>query len=84
MDLAEDQLRDGTAPAQVVTHFLRAGATREKLEQEKIRQENLLIAQKIEQAASQRRIEELYIEAMQAMRTYQPTTAEIEEDPYVG
>ena len=82
MDLAEQQLREGTAPAQVVTHFLRAGATREKLEQERLRQENIMIAQKIEQIASQRRVDELYIEAMEAFRTYQPTTAEIEENPY--
>ena len=42
MDLAEQQLRDGTASSQVITHFLKAGATRAELEKEKLRKENLM------------------------------------------
>ena len=33
-DLAEKQLRDGTASSQVITHYLKLGSTRERLEQE--------------------------------------------------
>lgn len=71
VDLAEQQLRDGTASAQVITHFLRLGSTRERLEQEKIRKENILLesrASAIEQAA---RVEELMSEAMRVFRGYQ-------------
>lgn len=69
-DLAEKMLIDGTASSQVITHFLKLGSTREKLEQEKIQQENLLLSAKIDALASGKRIEELYDAAISAMRTY--------------
>lgn len=69
-DLAESQLRNGTASAQVVTHFLKLGSSRERLEQARLTQENLLISAKIEQMASQERIEGLYTEAMKAFGVY--------------
>lgn len=68
--LAERQLRDGTASAQVITHYLKLASTREKLEQEKLRRENELKAAQIEQMASSARIEELYGKALDAMRQY--------------
>ena len=40
VDLAEQQLRDGTASAQVITHFLKLGTSKAELEKEKLRQEN--------------------------------------------
>ena len=70
VDLAEKQIRDGTASAQVITHFLRLGTTRERLEQEKLRRENLLLEGRTDQIASQGRIEELYKNALDSMRTY--------------
>ena len=69
-DLAEKQLNAGTASAQVITHFLKLGSTRERLEQERLQRENLLLSAKIEQLASSKRIEELYETALNAMRTY--------------
>lgn len=70
VDLAERQLSDGTAAAQVITHFLKLASTREKLEQARIQQENLLLSAKIDAIASGKRIEELYETALKAMRTY--------------
>ena len=70
VDLAEQQLADGTATAQVITHYLKLGSTREKLEQERLQNENELLRSKVEHMASARRIEELYAEALNAMRTY--------------
>jgi hypothetical protein len=70
MDLAERQIQEGTASAQVITHFLKLGSSREKLEQERLRNETLLMAAKVEAMAAQQRIEELYGEALDAMRTY--------------
>lgn len=70
VDLAEKQLIEGTAASQVITHFLKLASTREKLEQARIQQENLLLSAKIEQLASTKRIEELYETALNAMRTY--------------
>lgn len=69
-DLTERQLRDGTASAQVITHYLKLGSTREKLEQERLMRENELLRAKVEQLASAKRVEELYENALNAMRTY--------------
>lgn len=69
-DLAEKQIEDGTASAQVVSHFLKLGSSREKLEQERLARENELLGAKAEALASQKRIEELYSEALNAMRRY--------------
>lgn len=69
-DLAERQIRNGTASSQVLTHFLKLGSTRERLEQERLQHENELTRVKIEALESQKRVEELYMEALQAMRSY--------------
>lgn len=68
--LAERQLREGTASAQVITHFLKLGSTRERLEQQRLLNENLLLSAKIEQINSGQRMEELYEKALGAMREY--------------
>lgn len=70
VDLAEQQLSDGTASAQVITHFLKLGSSREKLEQERLQNENILLRAKKEQMDSQARIEEMYGAALNAMRAY--------------
>lgn len=70
VDRAEQQLLDGTASAQVITHYLKLGSSREKIEQERIRNENLLTSAKIEAMASQKEIERLYSEALAAMSAY--------------
>lgn len=75
-DLAERQMIDGSASAQVITHFLKLGTTREQLEQERLHRENLLLSAKVEQIASQQRIEELYGEALRAMKQYSGTMDE--------
>lgn len=70
VDLAEKQLREGTASAQVITHYLKLGSSREKLEQERIANENSLLVAKREAMASAQRVEELYGAAIDAMRAY--------------
>ena len=70
VDLAEQQLVQGTATSQVITHYLKLGSTREKLEQERIAKENELLQAKVESMASVKRIEELYETALDAMRSY--------------
>lgn len=70
VDLAEEQLRDKTASSQVITHFLKLGTTKAELEKEKLAKENELLRAKTESIESQKRIEELYTEALNAMRRY--------------
>lgn len=69
-DLAEKQISAGTASSQVITHYLKLGTTREKLEQEKIARENALLKAKEEALGSAQRVEELYSEALNAMKAY--------------
>lgn len=69
-DLAEKQIIEGTASSQVITHFLKLGSTRERAEQEKLRLEAKLAETKIENLASQSRVEELYESAINALRGY--------------
>jgi hypothetical protein len=69
-DLAEEQIQAGTASSQVITHFLKMGSTRELLEQQRIQHENELMEVKREQIESQKRVEELYMSALDAMRSY--------------
>jgi hypothetical protein len=69
-DLAEEQIRSGTASSQVVTHFLKVGSTRERLEQERMRHEVELMEVKKQQLEGQKRVEELYVNALEAMRGY--------------
>lgn len=70
-DLAEEQIKSGTASSQVITHFLKAGSSRERLEQERMRHEVELMEVKKEQLEGQKRVEELYGNALAAMRGYQ-------------
>jgi hypothetical protein len=69
-DLAEQQILEGTASSQVLTHFLKLGSTRERLEQQRLQHENELTKVKIEAIESQKRVEDLYVQALSAMRSY--------------
>lgn len=70
VDLAEKQLRDGTASSQVITHFLKIASSKERLEREILAQQKELIEAKTAALKSQKRVEELYEEAIDAMRRY--------------
>jgi hypothetical protein len=73
-DLAERQLKEGKASAQVITHYLKLATGRERLERDKLQAENKLLTAKVEQLASTARMEEKYDEALRAMRSYQGIT----------
>lgn len=80
-DLAEEQIQQGTASSQVITHFLKAGSRRERMEQMRMEHEIELMQVKKEQLEGQKRVEELYVSALEAMRSYSGlgTPAEFEE-----
>jgi hypothetical protein len=82
IDLAERQLKDGSASSQVISHYLKLGSTRERLEQERLRKENELLSAKVEQLASAKRIEDLYKTALNAMRSYAGQETSDDEDDY--
>ena len=70
VDLAERQLLDGTASSQVITHYLKIGSTKERIEKEILEKQKGLIEAKTQTLQSAQKIEELYTNALQAMRNY--------------
>lgn len=78
VDLAEQQLRDGTASAQVITHYLKLGSTKEKLEKQILQEQAKKLKAQTEAIQSMKNSEEMYANAMEAMRSYSPTKDELE------
>ena len=70
VDLAEKQLLEGTASSQVITHYLKLGSIREKLEREKLVEENRLLRAKAAAIDSQIETTKLYEDAIRAMKIY--------------
>lgn len=70
VDLAEKQLSEGTASSQVITHYLKLGTTMAKLEKEKLERENELLKAKTRALESAEKVEELYANALAAMKRY--------------
>lgn len=70
VDLAERQLIEGTASSQVITHYLKLGSTRERLERERLEEENNLLRAKVKAIDSTEEIKALYKNAIDAFRTY--------------
>lgn len=79
VDLAEQQLREGTASSQVIAHYLKLGSTKERLEKEKLEEENKLLRAKTENIKSMKRSEELMEEALRAFRQY---NGQVDKDDY--
>jgi len=70
VDLAETQLMDGTASSQVLTHYLKLGSTKERIEKEILEKKKDLMTAQTEALQSAKRVEELYANALEAMRNY--------------
>ena len=70
MDRVEERMMNGKASAQEYIHFLKLATTKSQLELEKIRQENQLLEAKTAALESAKRTEEMYTNAIAAMRTY--------------
>lgn len=70
VDLAEKQLKEGTASAQVITHYLKLASNRERIENEILQEQKKLLEAKTESLKSQKRTEEMYRNALDAMRIY--------------
>ena len=70
VDLAERQLQEGTASSQVITHYLKLGSTKERIEKEILEKQKELISAKTDALKSAKKVEALYEEAIKAMRKY--------------
>ena len=80
IDVAEDQLRNGTASSQVITHYLKLGTMKEKIEREILEKKKDLIEAQTAKIKSDQSMEELYENAIHAMRNYSGRNDE--EDEY--
>ena len=70
VNLAAKQLEEGTASSQVITHYLKAASIKNQLEIERLREENQLLRAKTEALQSAKHVEELYADAIKAMKRY--------------
>lgn len=78
---AEKLMLSGDCPAQIITHYLKLGSVKARLENEKLLNENELLKKKCEALESQARSEEAYVNAIKAMQTYAIPQYSDEGDP---
>lgn len=81
MDLVQQRLLDGSASSQETTHFLKLATSRAKLEKEILEKQKELISAKTEALVAEKHRDELYKEAIAAMRKYSGHGASTDEDP---
>lgn len=82
IDLAEKQLLEGTASSQLITHYLKLGSSKEKIERQILEKQKDLITAKTKSLQSSEKIEELYANALEAMRNYSGRSSYDDEGDY--
>lgn len=82
LDAAEKQLREGTASSQVITHFLKLASMKERIEREILEKQRDLIVAKTKSIESNAQDGELYIKAIDAMRSYTGNDQEDDSDEF--
>lgn len=70
VNLAEKQLRDGTASPSVISHFLKIASTRETIEREILEKQAALIEAKSKSIGESKDAEKLAKAAIEAMKNY--------------
>ena len=70
MNAAEKQLREGTASSQVIVHYLKLATKKEQLEQEMLARKTEHLTAQTESLQAAKRIEDLYENALKAMKEY--------------
>ncbi len=80
MDCAEQQLMDGTASSQVITHFLKLGTAKYQYETEKLKHDTELVKAKTESIERSDKIEELYEKAIKSMQIYKGVMTDDDEE----
>lgn len=70
IDLVEQRLIDGTASSQETTHFLKLATRKSRLENEMMENQNKLITAKTEAIYAEKERENLFKDAIAAMKKY--------------
>lgn len=81
-DLLESRIRNGTATSQELTTIIKMDMTKTNLEAIKLEHEVAVLKAKKEQMDSAKRVEELYTNAITAMRSYSGAENNYEDEPY--
>lgn len=76
INLAEKQLKDGTASPSVITHFLKLASTRDEIERDVMRSQAILVRAKAEQIQVNQQAQDSAQKAMEAMKQYSGTNAD--------
>ena len=79
-DLAEKKILDGSASSTLITYVLKLGNEKERLERDILASQRKLMDAKTENLASSKRIEELYNDAINAMKHYNGSDYHADED----
>lgn len=69
-DAAEKRIRSGKASSQEIVHFLRLGSTKERLEQKVLAADKALKEAKVKAIEESAHTDELYTQAIEAMKRY--------------
>jgi hypothetical protein len=80
IDLAEQQLMDGTASSQVITHYLKLGSSKERKDLEKAEAEIELMKARIKSLERDERIEDLFRSALDSFKVYSGQTVTAEDE----
>ncbi len=80
MDVAEEQMENGTASSQIITHYLKLGALKEQRELEKTEAEIKLMNAKIKALERSELIEELFKSALDSFKVYSGQTVTAEDE----
>lgn len=83
VDLVEKKLLDGTATSQEIIHYLKLGSSKERLEREKLEEENKLLRAKTDRLQADQRSDTFYKEVLEAFNVYRggtPTEEEFYDD----
>ena len=79
VDLADKQLREGTASSQIVNHYLKLATTNAKLEREILEKQKELLEAKKQSLQSQSKSDELYERAITAFKKYSGNGGVVDE-----
>jgi hypothetical protein len=74
VNLAEKQLTNGSASSAVIVHYLKLATEKEKLERIKLERDIGLTEAKAKSMAKEQEVERIAKEAMEAMKSYKPST----------
>ena len=74
----EERIRNNQATGPELVHFLKMGSSKGRLENDILEKERELVAAKTEALRAQKKVEELYTQAIEAMKSYGGGSDDIE------